>query len=114
MRDEQTWRVYQREWMIIYTCMGDGPECQDYFASRYKGRVRDGDVRVRVLESSQQLELNLWNLRGEYKDYADAVSLAGELTAGDDGVLASAVVQRGSAEERSLLDYGRKMLSGAG
>jgi hypothetical protein len=121
MSTEPTWRAYLTEWLTVWTSdalevMGQR-ECRDVFARKYEGRVRPEDMRIRsagpLRPSPQALQLRLPNLRGEYKDYGDAVALASDLMDGHEAILC-VVVQRGSSEERSLLDYSKKMLPGAG
>lgn len=125
---EPTWRVYLREWLIVWTSDADGPEgvdeCWDYFARKYKGRVREEDRRVVDAITGRQgsagpqcLQLWLPNLKGEFKDRTDADKLADALAADppyEGAGLFVGVIQRGSAEERELLEYGRKMLPDAG
>jgi len=116
-----TWRVYLREWLIVYTSDAAGPEgvdeCWDHFAGKYKGRVRDQDRQVAATSSDRpgaypyRLELRLPNLKGEYKDEADAVLLSAEHAGIEEQ---PRVVRRGSPEEQELLGYGRKMLPAAG
>lgn len=118
MSTEPTWRVYLREWLAVYSCEGDSPECWDHFAAKYAGRVRDEDRRVRVTDTGQRLELSLWNRRGEFKDSEDAKMLALDLEVGWHGPHLDSgpcrVVQRGSDEEKELLAYGKKKLPDAG
>jgi hypothetical protein len=123
MSTDPTWRVYLAEWVTVYTSdmfvrFGDD-ECEAVFGQRYKGRVRDGDWRVIPVTAGHPeavvprvLQLRLPNLRGEFKSEADAWWLAGELL--DATGQSPHVVQRGSAEERALLEYGKKMLPGGG
>jgi len=117
---DATWRVYLAEWLIVYTSdelevIGQR-ECEAVFARKYQGRLRDGDWRIRnpgaFRPGRRVLQLRLPNLKGEYKDNADAVALASELMdAHPDGPCD--VVHRGSAGEQALLDYSRKMLPDA-
>jgi hypothetical protein len=123
MSTEPTWRAYLTEWLIVWTSDASGPEgadeCWDYFERKYKGRVREDDRRVVPAIAGVApgghpycVQLRLPGLRGEYKDYSDAVALASELLDGHEGALC-VVVQRGSSEEKALLEYGKKMLPGA-
>jgi hypothetical protein len=125
MSTEPTWKVYLPEWLIVYTSdaaggLEGGAECRQHFHGKHRGRVRGEDWRVvpaiagaeRERHRPYCLQLRLPNLHGEFKDYSDAVQLASELVDDRGGV--AHVVQRGSPEERELLDYGRKMLPGAG
>jgi hypothetical protein len=113
--------VYLTEWLTVY--VGDGLEvtaqrdCEAIFERVYRGRVREEDWRVRnpsaLRPGPRVLQLRLPNRRGEFKDAADAVALAGDLMDGHkDGTCA--IVLRGSAEERDLLEYGKKKLPDAG
>ncbi len=122
---DATWRVYLAEWLTVYTSDATGgagaDECEGYFAAKYEGRVRDEDWRIEDLNRSPlfHVQLQLWlpNLRGEYKDRRDAEKAADALAADppyDGAALFIKVVQRGSPEERELLNYGRKMLPDAG
>lgn len=113
MNTEPTWRVYLAEWLVVHSCEGDSPECWDHFAEKYAGRVRDEDRRVRVTDTGQRLELRLPNLKGEFKDKAEADRLATELFESPSGCVPE-VVPRGSEQEKALLDYGKKMLPDAG
>jgi hypothetical protein len=118
---DATWRVYLTEWLIIWTSDASGPEgmaeCVEHFERKYRGRVRAGDRRVVPAITGRGggtdgpycLQLKLPNLRGEYKDREDAEKKSFLLYA-----KYAALVQRGSAEEQALLDYGKKMLPGAG
>ncbi len=121
MSTEPTWRVYLHEWLAVYTSDATGrdgvAECSDVFRRKYRGRVRDEDWRVVIpgpaaRDQPRCVQLRRPNLHGEFKDYSDAVQLASELL--DDRGGTAHVVQRGSDEERELLDYGRKMLPDAG
>jgi hypothetical protein len=109
---EPTWKVYLPEWLAVFSVAGDGPECWDHFAGKYAGRVRDEDRRVKVEPDHQVLQMRLPNLQGEFKDRADALALARDLE--PDSGQAVRIVQRGSAEEKALLEYGTKMLPDAG
>jgi hypothetical protein len=116
---EPTWRVYLTEWLTVYTAgyMGDAGEqdCLAHFARKYAGRVRDEDRRVTRTGPAfwPALQLRLPNRRGEFKDYSDALEHASSLMdVFKDGPCD--VVQRGSAEERELLEYGKKKLPDAG
>jgi hypothetical protein len=115
MSTEPTWKVYLPEWLIVYTAGVSGTEgrdeCRRHFDGRYQGRMRSEDWRL-VNTQYPQLQVRLPNLHGEFKDYSDAVALASELV--DDRGGTAHVVQRGSAEEKALLDYSRKMLPDAG
>lgn len=129
MPDEPTWRVYLSEWLTVYISDADGPEgvdeCWDYFASRYRGRVAVEDLRVMATSPDRPgsgaypycLQLWLPNLKGEFKDRDLADKLADEIAEvppyGGAGLML-AVVQRGSDEEKALLEYGKKMLPDAG
>jgi len=112
MSAEPAWRVYLPEWLAVYTAgyMGDPgeQECRKYFARKYGGRVRDEDWRVRPggPDGWPVLEVRLPNLRGEFKDEAEATDCWIELPH-------ARMVRRGSAEERELLDYGKKKLPDA-
>ena len=125
---DATWRVYLCEWLIVWTSDADGPEgldqCWDHFERTYKGRVRGEDRRVvpaiiGAEPGGHPYCLQLWlpNLRGEHKDRDLADCLADEIAEappyGGAGLWLE-VVQRGSAEEQVLLDYGKKMLPDAG
>lgn len=114
MNSEPTWRVYLREWLTVYTAgyMGDvgEQECLEHFAAKYAGRVRDEDRKVVSAAPDwwPVLKLNLWNLKGEYRDRNPAADLLQAM--GSNGHL----VRRGSDEEKELLAYGKKMLPDAG
>lgn len=126
MSTEPTWRVYLPEWQFVYTSdvLGEPgiDECLIFYRQRYEGRVREEDWRTvpAVMGARgpqpQALQLRLPNLRGEFKDYDTAVEwashLADQIPSGDQ--VAVVVVQRGSVEERELLEYGKKMLPDAG
>jgi hypothetical protein len=123
MSTEPTWRAYLPEWLIVYTSDAGGPEgldeCWGCFARKYQGRVRAEDYQVMPAITGRAgsdgpycLQLRLPNLHGEFKDYSGAVALASELVDGRGGT--AHVVQRGSAEERVLLDYSTRMLPDAG
>jgi hypothetical protein len=125
-QQEPTWKVYLAEWLTVYTSDRVGQEageaeCREYFTGKYAGRVRDADWRFTVFLPDAEslvsdrpvcLQLRLPNLHGEFKDYSDAVQAASELL--DDRGGTAHVVQRGSAEERALLDYGKKKFPDAG
>lgn len=117
---DATWRVYLSEWVTVYTSdasggLDGGQECFQRFRDKYKGRVRNEDVQVvpavagapRDAYRPYCLQLNLWNLRGEFKDEADAVLMLAAHAGIEER---PRVVQRGSPEEQALLDYGVKML----
>lgn len=125
MSTEPTWRVYLTEWLFAYTADALGvagdDECLSVFRRRYEGRVSDEDWRVvpaiRGRPSEvRSLQLRMPNRRGEFKDYNDAVRLASDLLDQDPagGNAVAVVVQRGSDEEKALLDYGKKKLPDAG
>jgi hypothetical protein len=107
------WRVYLKEWLIVYTSdrLEDygQQECRDHFTKNYEGRIWPEDVQVRAVSQPgpqpQVLEFRLWNRHGEYKDRTGADELASVLEG-------SVVVQRGSEDEQELLGYSRKMLPG--
>ncbi len=114
-KSDATWRVYLPEWVTFYTSDATGPEgqaeCQAYFERKYKGRVRDEDWRVvpsihgmELARSPYSVQLCLPNLRGEFKDRMDALALPSGHSP------EARIVQRGSAEEQALLEYGVKML----
>lgn len=111
---EPGWRVYLNEWLAVHTADVSGQagreECQAVYARKYGGRVRVEDVRVMNVQYPR-LEVRLPNLQGEFRDYDDAVELAGGLVDRHPDVVA-VVVQRGSDEEKALLEYGKKMLPG--
>ncbi len=115
-QSDATWRVYLNEWVTFYSSDAFGPdgqaECLQYFRRKYRGRVRDEDWRVvpgagveRAARFPYCVQLYLPNLRGEFKDEADARMLRLEHI-GE----AVSVVQRGSPQEQDLLAYGTKML----
>jgi hypothetical protein len=117
---EPTWRAYLAEWLTVYTSDGLGAdglrECKEHFDRKYAGRVaeigRIVDPGPARLEPQRKcLQTRLWNLKGEFKDEADAVLMLGQHAGLEES---PRVVQRGSAEEKSLLEYGKKMLPGAG
>ena len=112
------WRVYMDEWLIVWTGDAPGPEgqaeCLSHFQVKYQGRVRERDWRVvpgiRGVELARApycLQLRLPNLRGEYKDQDCALAQVASVSCPGRN---AEVVRRGSAQERELLDYGRKML----
>ncbi len=107
---DATWRVYLREWLTVYTADVTGSdgrdECQRHFWSKYRGRVRGEDVMY-VNTQYPQLQLRLPNLKGEFKDEADA-RWSFTVHAGQEE--APRVVQCGSPQEQALLEYGVKMM----
>jgi hypothetical protein len=108
------WRVYQPQWLAVYTSDLTGHEGTgetiDFLAGEYGGRVRDEDVRISIPDPDSSAALRvtgsvrLPNLQGEWKNWADAEKQCGELGEG------AVVVGAGSAEEAALHDYGRKRL----
>jgi hypothetical protein len=112
---EPTWKVYLPEWLAVYTAGAFGisgeAECKYVFDRRFAGRVREEDWRLEAGSVTSRLELRLPNLHGEFKHYSDAVGLASELVDDRGGV--AHVVQRGSPEEKALLEYGKKKLPDA-
>ena len=118
MEPQAVWRVYLPEWSIVYTSKArghaGGRECRDVFAERYGGRVREGDWLEAPVSSQDPdswewtLQLRLPNRRGEFRDYADAAALAGEL-GGE-----ARIVARFSDEEKQLLAYGTRLLHDGG
>jgi hypothetical protein len=104
---DATWRVYLREWVIVYPGSPGKAECARHFESRYAGRVRDQDWRIVPGAGGYRLELRLPNLKGEYRDRADALEHYTELPH-------AYLVQAGTPEEKALLGYGRKMLPEGG
>jgi hypothetical protein len=108
----QLWRVYQREWVAVYTSDATGyegsVEAQDFVRRTYEGCIRDGEARISrpgiAEEECITAEVFLPNLHGEWRDRDDAdrdASLAGP---------EAVVVAAGSPEERELLDYGKRKL----
>lgn len=116
---DATWRVYLREWLTVYTSdqleVPGMAECKAHFAEKYEGRVRPDDMRWRGASGFRPqrycLQLNLWNLKGEFKDEADAVLRLAEHAGLEEK---PRVVPRGSAEEQALLEYGKRKLPDAG
>lgn len=117
MSAEPTWRVYLREWLTVYTSDYNGErgmaECLQHLTQKYAGRVRVEDWQTVVADpmrpdgSARWLKLRLPNLRGEFKDRAEAMDWCIQLPHAQ-------LVQRGSDEEKELLAYGKKMLPDAG
>jgi hypothetical protein len=106
------YRVYMREWTIVYSGQSTGSngqeECERVFADKYEGRVRRDDMRVRKSASGHWvLELHRPNLQGEFTDEQAAEELR---SARGDYAL---IVPAGSAGELDQLEYGRKMLPAA-
>lgn len=113
---EDTWKVYRKEWQIKFVSTAVGTagmeEASAFFEKKYAGRVEDDDVRyqVPIPENNPEdqpvyLELNLWNVKGEWKHSMQAQAHAAEV--GD-----AVVVGRNSREEHNLKDYGIKKLVG--
>lgn len=114
---DATWRLYVREWVCVYTSTASGTEgqdeCRELFEKTYRGRVLDSEWRV--VQGSHALfawlELFLPNLAGEFRDWAAADELSDELAeVNSPAALSVFIVQRGTREERELLDYGRRRL----
>jgi hypothetical protein len=111
------WRVYFPEFVPVYTSNSTGSigqeECRSIFVDKYAGRVPEEDYQIHPLKpvhpSIWQLMLQLPNLKGEFKDKADADKLRVELGQSTPPLTAW-VVQFGSAEERVLLDYGKRRI----
>lgn len=98
------WRVYCKEWWIVFACNTDG-EAIDHYADNYQGRLEPEDWRsIEWAFGGRALELRLWNLKGEYKHRELADQLAATLT---DAV----VVPRSSRDEQDLLGYGKRKLA---
>lgn len=107
-------RVYLQEWLIVYTSAAQGEaarkECGDVYNRMYDKRVRSDHAKLIPASQEEpdrwewQLQLFLWNLRGEFTSALDAAELASLL--GDKTV----TVRRYSTEEDDLLAYGKRRL----
>lgn len=116
-----TWCVYVRQWLTVYTSDAvdeEGTaEAAGHGRVRFSGRVKPEEIRLSLpLRSSvsgqrASLQVFLPSLCGEWKSRGDAEVACLEWM-GDAAMGAPEVVERGSARERELLDYGKKMLPG--
>lgn len=109
------WRVYHREWITVFRSQNHGrlarSEIDHFYAVKYKGRVKESEVRV--IPTSQKnpeewpwlLQLKLPNLMGEFKHEDDAVAYIGNVL---DGV--AELVRRNSKPDHRLRNYGKNML----
>lgn len=114
---EELWRVYLKEWQIVYTCDAKGDEGmaegKKVVAERYEGRVQPEDMELFTQWSDETpdwpcfVRLRLPCLRGEFRDIEDAKRLVLHLS---DPPNLAVKVRRFSQEERRLLDYGVKRL----
>jgi hypothetical protein len=121
-----SWRVYQKEWTVVYTSdetdEEGAAEVSRFLAEHYDGRLRDEDIRlsisVPVLVNGQRPEkyepvhslgsVRLWNRRGEWGLEKDARNHAERIWAAE-GVVPT-VVGAETPQEQELLDYGKRML----
>ncbi len=107
-----TWCVYRKEFTLVHHSRAVGSagreECVRVFDAQYRRKVIPEDWRLREASMrtppAYRLELNLFTLKGEYKDKGKAEGAARKL--GRD----VRVVPWGSPEEQRLLDYGEKQL----
>ena len=116
-----TWRVYTRQWCIVFVSELPGEEgkkaAEIRFSAKYEGKIEPGDsmiTPVAELEPDRfpyQLELRLWvmQLAATTRDHAEAVlkSLTNLVPVSE-----PVMVQEGSSEERELVTYGQRKLSG--
>jgi hypothetical protein len=109
----QLWRVYQRDWLAVYTSDVPGyegsVEAVGFIQATYGGCIRDGEARISVpgiTDGPERVtaEVLLPNLHGEWK--APDLAEDQQSRLGPDAV----VVVAGSPEERELLDYGKRKL----
>lgn len=122
MSSPVSWQVYVQDWVVVYTSDDYGEpghdEARRVFGERWEGRVEAGDVLLRQVGGWTQVLLRLHVTQGEWKHREDADAHAGRLrltprivpsvTARLYGL--PQVVGTGTAEERELLDYGKKKL----
>jgi hypothetical protein len=105
-----TWRVYLPEWLLVYASDALGSagvaECEGKFERDWKGRIRDEDFQVISAASNLPavMRLRVPSMQGEWKDETLARQQAEGLP-GDVRVVAAF-----SAQERELLDYGKRKL----
>jgi len=117
------WRVYVQDWIVVYTSDAVAPEGQEeaqrVFAERWAGRVEEGDFTFQFIPSLHvQIWLRIPVLQGEWRAEPDAEAHAQRIRASEREVRAQGlrlpglpeIVESGSAEERALLDYGKKKL----
>jgi hypothetical protein len=123
------WKVYVQDWTIAYSSDARGEdgkaECQRVLEERWNGRVELEDVFIRTVGSHHPpycIWLRLPQLQGEWKSRERAEAQAREITGtlrqyppleGGEGLRLPGlpeIVVSGSAEERVLLDYGKRML----
>lgn len=105
------WRVYLQDWVIVYTSDEIGEkgvaEAQKLFSEKYLGRVRSAHVAIysHGPKYSAVLKLYLPLLRGEFKS-RDAAQDEADVLGGAE------VVQRNSAADYKLREYGVKKVEG--
>lgn len=119
LEDEDTYRVYFKEWVVAWT--GWKEECEKYLSERF--RLPDGRLRLpedhmtvrphRLLSGSMwQAVVHVWVLRGEFKREAAAQQFLHDMQqhylSGSNGP--GQVVVRGSREEATMRDFGVKVL----
>jgi hypothetical protein len=113
MGDEQRfWRVYRLEWSVVFISDSDGEngirECLRQYESVYAGKVKPSDYRLGPWSLTEPdawpwaLELLLPVMKGEYVNRPLALGHAHKI----DGV----VVLEGSTANKTLLNYGKRML----
>lgn len=128
---DDLWRVYHREWVTVYglnAVLNQADPLQDnleqvltdglseYFERHYAGRVHPEDVAFQGegvgLTCHAELRLRLWNLKGEFKHYDDAIAYCVDRGWSVNGQFTglTAVVQRNSADDHQLRSYGVTML----
>lgn len=98
-------RVYAHEFTTVYTTDATGSaareEAQRVFDERWSGRLREGDYAMDEMPGgSVTILVQTWNLVSEWH---------GEVPAGE-ARTGRRIVAAGSPDERSLLDYGKKLL----
>lgn len=115
--NDDLWRLYRREWVIVHTVHRRGEDARDAFtaamewiAENLKGRVEDNDTQIQVHTDQAGL---FWahvmvfkdNLKGEFKYMQGAERHA--IAAGYDEYT---IVPRNSAIDHDIRSYGVKKL----
>ena len=123
--DEEIYRLYRPEWVIVYTAVHDPhsadsyrpaevmPACVEHFQRRYAGRVLPGDNRIEpdnfVTPTMARLLLCLPTMKGEFKHAMHAYDFART-----NGWTEFTVVARNSSADHDLRQYGTRKLAAGG
>lgn len=116
--EQQIYRLYRPEWVIVYTAAATGAAhpgedlvqaCTEHFRLRYLGRVRDSEVLIDLDDpatpSMARLKLCLPTMKGEFKHAVPAYEFAQQ-----QGWTVFTVVERNSNADHNLRAYGTKKL----